>query len=356
MKPKSDSERRLREALAKIAEVATAATQDDNGSSAGNSDGAKPSEIGCTCIKSLPARLRSKAAEVAIEVNPANATSLSSLMGVSSEAIPDPSALTLLVSKYWGHSPRILTVSFMEATTSTNLRQHILDHMNAWSKTIGIRFALTNSVGQVRITLTGSGYWSYLGTDILLIPKNQPTMSLRNFSMATPESEYRRVVRHETGHTLGFPHEHMRKEIVARIDPQKAYVYFWNTYGWPKSMVDSQVLTPLKDSDIVGTVPDQQSIMCYQLPASITKDGKPILGGLDINALDFAFAAKLYPKAGSSPMADQNDVAQQSDDWSETDDVQEYELQAAIQASLSSTDGSTDRDFDYADHTADSVA
>jgi len=56
-----------------------------------------------------------------------------------------------------------------------------------------------------------SGYWSYLGTDILHIPKNRPTMCLENFSMDTLESEYKRVVRHETGHTLGFPHEHMRR-------------------------------------------------------------------------------------------------------------------------------------------------
>jgi hypothetical protein len=30
----------------------------------------------------------------------------------------------------------------------------------------------------------------------------------------TPDAEFYRVVRHETGHTLGFPHEHMRKEII----------------------------------------------------------------------------------------------------------------------------------------------
>ena len=81
--------------------------------------------------------------------------------------------------------------------------------------------------GDVRISLTGNGYWSYLGTDILHIPSNMPTMNLQNFSMNTPESEYKRVVRHETGHTLGFPHEHLQRDIVNRIDPQKAYDYFW---------------------------------------------------------------------------------------------------------------------------------
>ena len=47
-----------------------------------------------------------------------------------------------------------------------------------------------------------SGYWSYLGTDILSIAAGEPTMNLQEFSMDTPESEFHRVVRHETGHAL----------------------------------------------------------------------------------------------------------------------------------------------------------
>ena len=61
-------------------------------------------------------------------------------------------------------------------------------------------------------------------------------------------------------------------------------------------MVDQQVLTPLDPTTIIGTEPDQDSIMCYQLPGAITKDGKPIRGGLDINPLDSAFTATVYPK------------------------------------------------------------
>ena len=30
-------------------------------------------------------------------------------------------------------------------------------------------------------------------------------------------------------------------------------------------------------------------VMCYQLPGTITKDGKPIIGGLDIDTSDFTF-------------------------------------------------------------------
>jgi hypothetical protein len=37
--------------------------------------------------------------------------------------------------------------------------------------------------------------------------------------------------------------------------------------------------------------------MCYQIPGTITKDGMPILGGLDIDEQDYAFAASIYPKS-----------------------------------------------------------
>ena len=76
----------------------------------------------------------------------------------------------------------------------------------------------------------------------------------------------------------------MRKELVARIDPQKAYDFFLRTQGWNRTMVDQQVLTPLDQRSIIGTAADQTSIMCYQLPGLITRDGQPILGGEDINA------------------------------------------------------------------------
>lgn len=146
------------------------------------------------------------------------------------------------------------------------------------------------------ISRGSGGHWSYLGTDITHIPKNRQTMNLQGFTMSTAESEYKRVVRHETGHTLGFPHGHMRAAIVALIDKDKAYAYFLRTQGWDKQTVDQQVLTPLDESALIATAADQTSIMCYQLPGSITKNGQPILGGLDIDQIDYDFAARIYPK------------------------------------------------------------
>jgi hypothetical protein len=98
-------------------------------------------------------------------------------------------------------------------------------------------------------------------------------------------------------------------------------------------MVDQQVLTPLDERSIMGTAPDQTSIMCYQLPGEITRDGEPILGGTDINQTDYDFVASIYPKPGAKAAPDGSErytasvlersalrVAPQ-EDWPEAEDV-----------------------------------
>src|SRR5262249_57330481 len=135
-----------------------------------------------------------------------------------------------------------------------------------------VAFVESNVDPQVRIARLDSppemsGFWSYIGTDILDISADEPTMNLEGFTMATPEWEYQRVVRHETGHTLGFPHEHMRRELVERIDPEKAIRFFGRTQNWTPEEVRAQVLTPIEESSLLGTPhTDQQSIMCCQIP------------------------------------------------------------------------------------------
>lgn len=204
------------------------------------------------------------------------------------------------VGSRWPRSGVSLTVDFLDGG-SVALRRRVLQHLNAWSKRANVRFRAARTDPDVRITRLDSppdmaGYWSYLGTEILGIDPDEPTMNLEGFTARTAEAEYRRVVRHEAGHTLGFEHEHMRREFVRRIDVRKATRYFRETDGWTARQVREQVLTPLEESSIMGSVSDEHSIMCYQIPGEITKDGLPIVGGLDIDEADYTFAASIYPK------------------------------------------------------------
>jgi hypothetical protein len=247
-------------------------------------------------IKTVPQEDIFQAAEVARQINPLNAPALEALRMAAPDAPVTPEHLALLTSKYWGNAGVWLTVSFLDGAPP-DVQQRILSHMNAWQQFCNVTFSLVPSGGDVRIARAVDGYWSYVGTDIKIIPAEQPTMNLESFSMSTPESEYHRVVRHETGHTLGFPHEHMRSQIVARIDNAKAIAFFGQPpNNWTPAEVTAQVLTPLNNSALTATQDaDVNSIMCYSLPAQIMKDGVAVPGGTDIDATDAQFAASVYP-------------------------------------------------------------
>lgn len=267
-----------------------------------------PTLARATCtIKTLPQNLLVLAADRAIQINPDNAAAVTpAQQGTGAAEIPRE-RLAVLTKKYWGKNGVRLTVGFLDSPPA-DLRARILSHMNAWSSTANVQFVESADNPQVRIARTpDQGYWSYLGTDVALIGADQPTMNLDSFTMSTPDSEFFRVVRHETGHTLGFPHEHTRKEIVDRIDRAKAIAYFMQTQGWTERDVVAQVLTPLDNSALIATADaDPHSIMCYWLPASIMKDGIAVTGGADINATDAQFAASIYPKSAGWQLLDTN--------------------------------------------------
>ena len=174
--------------------------------------------------------------------------------------------------------------------------------MNAWSQYGNVSFVRTTTDPQVRITRDSGGYASYLGTDILSIDPSAPTMFLQGFTMDMEDSEFYRVVRHETGHTLGFPHEHTRLEIVNQINREKAIALFMRTQGWSREQVIAQVLTPLEQSALMSAPIDPNSIMCYALPGSIMNNGQPVPGGTDIDAEDGNFAGLIYPKSVAAPV------------------------------------------------------
>ncbi|HXU38990.1 MAG TPA: M12 family metallopeptidase [Blastocatellia bacterium] len=264
-----------------------------------NNSASKPASADpMVCLpKRLPKKLWITAARTASEINPVNHPNLNRLVGLIPNFKPTKERIAVVTTKYWGNGGVHLTVGFLD-NPPANLRKRILSHMNAWGATANVKFVETKTDPQVRIARTpGDGYWSYVGTDINLIDKNEPTMNLDSFTMQTLDSEYHRVVRHETGHTLGCPHEHMRRALVNLIDPKKAIDFFGRTQGWNPQEVRQQVLTPIEESALIHTAQaDQKSIMCYQIPGIITKNGKPIIGGLDIDKSDAEFMASVYKK------------------------------------------------------------
>jgi hypothetical protein len=249
----------------------------------------------------LPQEYWIRAANNATAINPLNHSPSERIGAALPGFVEAPMRLAVRVTRYWGNSGVHLTVGFLDSPPLA-LKKKILSHMNAWNKTANATFSLSTTDPDVRIARIendpdNDGYWSYVGTEIKEIPAGDPTMNLEAFTTKTPDSEFHRVVRHETGHTLGFEHEHMRRELVQLIDVQKAIAFFAQDQHWSEAEVRDQVLTPIEIKSIRGTAhADPHSIMCYEIPGAITKNGKPIVGGSDIDAMDYAFAQLIYPK------------------------------------------------------------
>ncbi len=260
--------------------------------------------------KRLKRDLLIASAERASAINPSNHPLLAAHITSRDGAPLARNDIAVLTSKYWGPRGVLLSVGFLD-TTDEVFQAKVLRHMNAWNADqrpgahqANIRFYPVEGAAasaQVRVaTVPGDGHWSYIGTDILLAPKGEPTMNLDGFSAATSEDELCRVVRHETGHTLGCPHEHMRAELVAKLDVKETLAYYLETEGWAEDQTRAQLMTPLEERSLLGTArPDALSIMCYQIPGRLTKTREPILGGVDIDRSDYDFIQRLYPLPGA---------------------------------------------------------
>jgi hypothetical protein len=284
----------------------------------------EPAFIGCT-IKQLPEHLLVPAMETAIAINPNNRVSPARVMQAfrqvleaiapaltnflpedAEREIAKPERLAVLTRKLWSPKGVKLTVGFPFDSTPIEVQKKIVQYANRW-RTVGkgnVEFVLSNTDPQIRVNRDPQGgYYSFLGVDILSIPKNQATMNLASFTLATPESEWLRVVTHEFGHSLALPHEHARSEIIALLDPEAVIREFMRTQGWTRQEIMQQILTPLSEASIRGTPhADTDSIMTYWFSGTCTKSGKPILGGKDIDALDATFFSEIYPLEVKPPV------------------------------------------------------
>jgi hypothetical protein len=70
---------------------------------------------------------------------------------------------------------------------------------------------------------------------------------------------------------------------------------FGRTQGWSAQEVRDQILTPFSLADTEETEEDDASIMMYFFDGSLTLDGKPIVGGADIDDRDKRLVAEVYP-------------------------------------------------------------
>jgi hypothetical protein len=260
-------------------------------------------------IVDVPTHLVFHAAELAIAHNPANRPPRLGMLLAEAGPIPLASPAVIAyraavqTSRYWGPGGCADVPVFFLESTSQALADKILAHANLiGARGANVQFRQTQNVGDSRIRLSrepGNGYASFQGTDNQLAGPHDATMWLDSFTLQTIDSEYVRVVPHEFLHFCGFIHELFRQSLQDRIDPAKAIPYYMQWQGWTEQMVRDQVIHTLAESELmtVGAAEDE-SAMCYPVPAACCRDGKGIPGGTHLTDRDYAVILRAYPPAG----------------------------------------------------------
>ncbi|MEM5022240.1 matrixin family metalloprotease [Bacillus subtilis] len=230
------------------------------------------------------------AARLAILENPNNAPDKN---GKSIEDI-NSYKMAVQVKKKWSNG-RILRVRFLDGEPFVH--EKVKEYANQWSRYANIKFQFGNDPNaEIRISFKHpeGGYWSYVGTDNLSIPKDEATMNFEGFNRNTKEEEFSRVVLHEFGHCIGVSHEQSNPAANIPWDVPAVYRYY-EKRGWSKQKVDQNVLSKLAPEGVAFTTHDKLSIMQYPVDNELTLGDYEIGWNTTLSETDKKFISQMYP-------------------------------------------------------------
>jgi TPR repeat protein len=150
----------------------------------------------------------------------------------------------------------------------------------AWSKVANIGFDFGDpekprqcqdgGAIDVRVSLKGTGDWSYLGQEAGSVPAMQPTLTLGDAVAAFARGDMPRfgmLVLHEFGHALGFLHELQSPNSPCEIDLDAVEL----AASWSREMAE-QSFGKLKMGSALYVGPfDPKSVMMYEFTPFLSK-------------------------------------------------------------------------------------
>jgi hypothetical protein len=213
--------------------------------------------------------------------------------GPSTEAV-------IFTRKLWPNGSR-LRVRFLSGTAAQ--RNVAMKQAAWWTEHANLSFVESNDPdAEIRVTFDpNDGAWSYLGTDCLSIPRNQPTMNLGFQDGGTSG--------HEFGHAIGLGHEHQNPEGgIEWNEPEVIRDLSGPPNMWTVDQIRHNVLEKYSHDQIRGTTFDPQSVMLYFFPARWTLNGVGTEANEVLSATDKSFAAAVYPKQNQPPAPERLEV------------------------------------------------
>jgi hypothetical protein len=235
-----------------------------------------------------------EAAKKAVQENPQNAPRMPERVpfGVSSH----PVKLALLTGRKWADG-KTLGVYFMDG--SQIQRDKVKAKAIEWCRYADIQFNFSASKAnaEVRVSFVADpGSWSYIGTDNLGIPKNEPTMNFGWLEDNTDDTEYNRVVIHEFGHALGAIHEHQNPKGGIKWNEAAVYAFFAGPpNNWSHDDTFHNVIEKYSVDQLNASEFDGDSIMLYSFPGTLIVGGKPTKENTKLSIGDKRFINVQYP-------------------------------------------------------------
>jgi serralysin len=189
-----------------------------------------------------------------------------------------------------------LRVKFLEGDPA--IQKRVEEKAKDWENYANLKFDfVSDGDAHIRIAFQTDGSWSYLGTDALGIPQNEPTMNYGWLETDTPDEEYSRVVKHEFGHALGCIHEHQNPAANIPWDREAVYRYYMGSpNNWTREQVDHNLFARYSRNITNFTNLDPTSIMLYPIPAQFTLNRQAIgARNSDLSKVDKVFIQEQYP-------------------------------------------------------------
>ncbi|MEZ4674580.1 MAG: hypothetical protein R2932_10085 [Caldilineaceae bacterium] len=244
--------------------------------------------------RALPSNQLLVASRAAIAENPDNAPVMPRGRSLPGAFIDSPVALAALTGKLWSPG-RTLRVRFLDGEAA--IWQRVEPFAHQWSDYANIKFAFGNDPdAEIRISFLQPGSWSYIGTDALSIPKDQPTMNFGWLKQATPNDEYSRVVTHEFGHAIGCIHEHQNPATDIPWNKEAVYAYYAGPpNNWSRMQTDINLFTRYSATLTQFSQFDPDSIMLYPIPNEFTIGDFEVGWNRVLSAMDKQFVTTLYP-------------------------------------------------------------